>query len=75
MFAKLMYGGPMNTDTKHWLTRGQAAARHGIGIRTVDRMLSTGRLTRHRRPGTRHVLIDAAELDAALEPAPQRSAS
>jgi excisionase family DNA binding protein len=58
----------MKTTEKTWLTRGQAAARHGIGVRTVDRMLAVGRLTRHRRPGTRHVLIDAAELDAVMEP-------
>lgn len=63
----------MKTQNRTWLTRGQAAQRHGIGVRTVDRMLAAGRLTRHRRPGTRHVLIDAAELDAALEPSPQRS--
>lgn len=59
----------MKTAHKVWLTRGQAAARHGIGVRTVDRMLAAGKLTRHRRPGTRHVLIDADELDAAMEPA------
>lgn len=65
----------MATKTKTWLTRKQAAVHGSVSTRTVDRLLAAGKLTRHRRPGTRNVLIDPDELTLALEPAPQRSVS
>lgn len=56
----------MKTAQKIWLTRKEAVERGKVGLRTVDRMLAEGTLTRHRRRG--RVFIDAVELDAALAP-------
>lgn len=63
------------TKTTLWLTRQQAVDRSGRTLRTVDRWLADGVLTRHTT-GTGHVRIDAAELDLLLTPVPdvQRSA-
>lgn len=61
----------METAEKTWLTRREAAARAGVGLRTIARKLADGTLTRHRDGLSHRVLIDAAELDAALEPAPE----
>lgn len=61
----------MDTAQKTWLTRVSAAERGKVSLRTLDRMLADGTLTRHRRRG--RVLIDSAELDAALEPAAEVS--
>lgn len=70
-----MYGVAMKTKEKTWLTREQAAARADVSTRTIDRLLATGRLTRHRTLGRRRVMIDAHELSATMAPTPQRIAS
>lgn len=59
----------MTTLKTHWLTRSEAAERSGRKLRTVDRWLAAGLLTRHVT-GTGHVQIDADELDALLTPVP-----
>lgn len=63
------------TETTFWLTRQQAVDRAGRSLRTVDRWLADGLLTRHLT-GTGHVRIDPDELDALLAPVPdaQRTA-
>lgn len=63
----------METKEKTWLTRRQAADRAGVGLRTIARRLADGTLTRHRDDLTHRVMIDAEELDRALEPAPERA--
>lgn len=70
-----MYGVAMKTKETTWMTKRQAAARAGVSTRTIDRLLSAGKLTRYRRPGTRHILIDAHQLAAAMAPTPERIAS
>lgn len=52
----------MTLSPNPWLTRRAAALRAGLNLRTVDRMLSDGRLTRHK-DGLGRVRIDTAELD------------
>lgn len=56
----------METETR-WLTRHAVAERACVTVRTVDRWLTAGILTRHRS-GPRRVRIDAGELDALLSP-------
>lgn len=59
----------MTTPQTRWLTRREAVDRSGRTLRTVDRWLADGLLTRHVT-GTGHVRIDAAELDLLLTPVP-----
>ena len=60
----------MTTDESTWLTRRGAARRAGVDVRTIARRLADGTLTPHRDRLTRRVLIDAGELDAAMQPVP-----
>jgi len=56
----------MTTAQKTWLTRAEAAERAGISLRTVDRMLADGTLTRYRNR-SRRVRINADELENATD--------
>jgi excisionase family DNA binding protein len=58
----------METQTKTWLTRHQAADRADVHLRTVARWLADGTLTRHLVHGRSRVRIDADELDRATVP-------
>lgn len=60
-----------------WLTRRQAAERAGVSLRTVDRLLADGTLTRVRTRGPVRVLVDADELDRAVpaHSAPEKEAA
>ncbi len=40
---------PTTTRPATWLTRQETAARLGVSVRQVDRMVSAGRLTKHTR--------------------------
>lgn len=55
-------------DPEQWTTRGAAAARYGVSVRTIDRLTRGGEVRRirlpHRLPG---VLVSVADLDAVLE--------
>ncbi len=63
----------METERKPgWISRGQAAGHAGVSVRTVDRMLANGTLTRHRDRLTRRIWIDVDELNRALSPSPER---
>jgi len=54
------------TGSPGWLTREEAAERAEVSKRTIDRWLKSQRLTRYRIGHI--VLIDAGELNEALEP-------
>jgi excisionase family DNA binding protein len=56
----------MTTAQKTWLTRAEAAERAGISLRTVDRWLSNGTLTRYTNRN-RRVRINADELKNATD--------
>lgn len=60
-------------DGKTWLSRQEAAGRARVHVRTLDRWLADGLLTRYTT-GTGMVRVDADELDAFLAPAPAQSA-
>jgi excisionase family DNA binding protein len=65
----------MDTDTKPWLTRQQAAEHASVSLRTIDRMLAEGKLTRYRNKNNR-VRISADELENATDLfMPERRAS
>lgn len=59
------------TDDPVWLTRTEAAARAGRDVRTVDRWLASGALTRYRQG--RSVRVDQAELDQRTTPQKERT--
>lgn len=71
--ATMMYGDDMKRT--QWLTRADAAARVGVSVRTIARMLAEGRLTRYYAGRGRNVRIDAAELDRTMSPDQERKAS
>ncbi|MBA2770274.1 MAG: helix-turn-helix domain-containing protein [Sporichthyaceae bacterium] len=52
-----------------WVSLDDAADRAGVHKRTIRRYISSGRLAAFRM-GPRLVRIDAAELDAFLQPIP-----
>ncbi len=58
----------MQTQTKKWLTRQEAADQAEVHLRTIARWLEEGLLTRHRIRGGRGIRIDAAELARVNEP-------
>jgi len=64
--ATRCYGPGMN-DTL--ITRREAADRASVGLRTVDRWLAEGRLTRHK-DGLGRVTISPLELDELTTPRP-----
>lgn len=64
----------MTTTKTRWLTRQETAQRAGVTLRTVDRWLAQGLLTRHVS-AARSVHIDAVELDALLAPVPDPARS
>lgn len=55
-----------------WLTRAEAAIIAGVSERTIDRMLRSGKLTRHKREGWRHVLINPDELADVMHVVPEQ---
>lgn len=64
----------MTSTETEWLTRREASRRGRLGLRTVDRMLADGRLTKNvDRLG--RVRINAGELDQLTAPQPADRAS
>ncbi len=52
----------MQTQTKKWLTRQEAADQAEVHLRTIARWLAEGTLTGHRIRKGRRIWIDAEEL-------------
>lgn len=64
----------MDEPMSPWLTRAEAASYLRISTATVDRLASSGKITRHRiagvpAGGNRSVRFRREELDALLTPA------
>lgn len=59
----------MTQTQERWLTRQQAAERARVHVRTVDRWLAEGVLTRHS-VAVRGTRVDAQEIDALMTPVP-----
>lgn len=55
------------SEVPRWVTRSQAAEIANVHVRTVDNMLTDGRLTKHKN-GFGRVLIDRFELERHMEP-------
>jgi excisionase family DNA binding protein len=55
------------TDDDQWLTRTQAAERLHVNVRTVDRWVARGWLTRYETPSGR-ARFKAADVDALAAP-------
>lgn len=62
----MRYSVPMH-ETHDWLSRDAAAHHAGVSVRTIDRWLSRGLLTRHVAKAN-HVRISRGELDGFLRP-------
>lgn len=58
----------MQTQTRKWLTRQEAADQADVSVRTIARWLADGTLTRHSIRKGKGVRIDAAELAGITEP-------
>ncbi len=58
----------MQTQTRKWLTRREAAREAGVSVRTIARWLADGTLTRHGIRKGKGVRIDASELARITEP-------
>lgn len=55
------------SEVPRWVTRSQAAEIANVHLRTVDNMLTDGRLTKHKN-GFGRVLIDRFELERQMGP-------
>lgn len=60
-------------DPRKWVTRAQARAIAEVSQRTIDSMLSDGRLTKHK-DGFGRIWIDRAELENLMSPLPVQEA-
>lgn len=74
-----MSGSVSHMQTEQtWLTRAEAAVRAGVDVRTIDRWIQAGHLTRYRAGAGKKlgfaVQIRASELDALLQPMEERTA-
>lgn len=59
----------------HYLTRQEAAERAGVGIRTIDKWVRTGKLQKYRAVGGRtYIFVSQAELDRLTALAPLTTA-
>lgn len=59
----------MTDQTKNLITRNRAATRVGVSVRTIDRWLADGRLTKYV-DGRGFVSVDADELIRLTAPQP-----
>lgn len=57
-------------EQPRFLTRNQAAVYADCSVRTIDRWMREGLLTRHTAFGGRRVMIDRFEIDRAMQPVP-----
>ncbi len=55
-------------EPPRWVRRDEAAEIAGVHVRTIDNMLSDGRLTKHKN-GFGRVLVDRFELVRLMGPA------
>ena len=55
------------SEVPRWVTRSEAAEIAKVHLRTVDNMLTDGRLTKHKN-GFGRVLIDRFELERQMGP-------
>lgn len=63
----------MTDQTRNLITRGRAAALAGVSVRTIDRWLADGRLTKYV-DGRGAVSVDADELTRLITPQPMTAA-
>lgn len=57
----------MHTD--EWITKAQAVTRYRVSLSTLNRLLSTGKVARQKRPHVRpSVFVSVADLERVMAP-------
>lgn len=65
---------PTRADSQRFISQDDAAARWGVSVDTIRRLISAGKVTGYRL-NNRIIRVDVAEVDAAFRPIPSGGAS